>query len=130
DLATPAADHHAGMAAAIEPLYKLSAAVTGEVRQLLASRVATQRLQLGVILVVAIAAFAGAAGLGFWNARAITRPIGKAVRVADAIAEGRLDQRIDAAAARNEEAGRLLAALSSMQGSLARLVREIQAASR
>jgi methyl-accepting chemotaxis protein len=55
-----------------------------------------------------------------WVVRIITRPIGDAVQVAEAIAIGQLDVPIDATG--NDETGRLLRSMKAMQLSLQRFV--------
>lgn len=79
---------------------------------------ATGRQQLTVLVLGGAAAGAVVAALLMAAAlvRGITRPIEAAVGVAEAIAEGRLDQPIDAA--RGDEFGRLAAAMATMQGQL------------
>ena len=62
-----------------------------------------------VVLLLAVA-------LGWVIARAITGPLGNAVRVANNVAEGRLDTQIDAS--RRDEAGTLLRAMQRMQEQL------------
>ncbi|HEY9133720.1 MAG TPA: methyl-accepting chemotaxis protein [Dyella sp.] len=56
--------------------------------------------------------------------RAISRPIDRAVALADAIASGELNHRI--AIARNDEIGRLMLALQRMDSQLTRIVREVR----
>ena len=59
--------------------------------------------------------------------RSITRPLGDAVTVADAVAKGDLTTRIEVQS--SDETGRLLAALRSMNGSLSEVVGRVREAS-
>jgi methyl-accepting chemotaxis protein len=79
---------------------------------------ATRRQRLAVLVLGGVAAVAVVASLLMAAAlvRGITRPINAAVRVAEAIAEGRLDLPIDTA--RGDEFGRLAAAMATMQDKL------------
>ena len=129
DLTMSAAEHFRIHSAALDAQRKLSAAAGDWIRETLSARAAGQRTQVILVVVVALATFLGAAILGFYNVGTITRPLNKAVRVADGIAQGHLDQPIDIHKPRNEEAARLLTALHSMQTELSSLVREIQSAS-
>ena len=129
DLARPPAQFHAEQEQLIESQGRLTARLLAEVRASLQARAAGQRSELGFALGLALAILAAAVALAVWTARSITQPLGHAVRVADGIAAGRLDHRIDQSQARNAEAGRLLGAFQSMQGALSGLAREIQAAS-
>ena len=80
---------------------------------------------------VAIAGIAGAAAVLLFMAfvlrrlaRGITDPLDASVKVARAIASGRLDNAV--AAHGDDEVGRLLAAVGAMQAHLAQLVREVR----
>ena len=92
---------------------------------------ATGRQQLAVLVLGGVAAVAVVAALLMVVAlvRGITRPIDAAVRVAEAIAEGRLDQPIEVV--RGDEFGRLAAAMATMQdklsGTVAALAESAQA---
>jgi len=68
------------------------------------------------IFSAAIAALVFGIALAFMLARSIVKPLRKAVRVADAIREGRLDNSIDAHG--RDETGQLLDALAGMQSAL------------
>ena len=104
----------------------LVALVTG-VRTMLQLRAAEQRGLVGFAVGLALAILASAVLLAVWTVRSITQPLAHAVSVADRIAAGRLDHRIDLRNARNAEAARLLDAFTSMQGALSSIAREIQA---
>ncbi|WP_054019419.1 methyl-accepting chemotaxis protein, partial [Piscinibacter sakaiensis] len=80
-------------------------------------------LQGGLTLAVVALALV----LGALVARSITRPIADAVRVADAVADGRLDMAVPAGGA--DETGRLLQALEHMRQGLVRLVGAMRDAS-
>ncbi|MGE8505173.1 MAG: methyl-accepting chemotaxis protein [Pseudomonas sp.] len=71
-------------------------------------------------------AFVLALGLGLLITRNVAAPIAAAVVSAQRVAEGDLTVQIDSA--RQDEAGQLLRALSSMQGSLRRTLQEIAGA--
>ncbi len=62
--------------------------------------------------------------LGVVSARAIARPLARAVRIAEGVAAGDLTQRIEVHG--RGETGQLLAALGSMNASLQRIVREVR----
>lgn len=61
--------------------------------------------------------------LGFLISRSVTRPIGKAVEVADRLAEGDLTVRVESTA--RDEAGRLLRAMQRMVEKLSSVVSEV-----
>jgi len=76
-------------------------------------------------LIVLAATMAGASALLAWLiTRSITRPIGRAVAVAEAVAAGDLGSRIEVGS--NDEAGRLLGALRRMNDNLVRLVSDVR----
>ena len=78
-----------------------------------------QKAQLGLI-VFGLSALAAATALSIWLSRSITRPLRKAVAVAEAIARFDLTSRITPRS--NDETGLLLHSLASMQDSLQRLI--------
>jgi len=121
-------DYHAEQEQAIDAQAKLSSRLVAEVRAMLQLRAAEQRSLVGVAVGLALAILAAAVLLAVWTARSITQPLAHAVSVADRIAAGQLDHRIDLRNARNAEAARLLDAFTSMQGALSSIAREIQAA--
>ena len=121
------ADYHAEQEQALDAQAKLSARLVTEVRAMLEVRASDQRRLVGVAIGLALAILAVAVLLAVWTAHSITQPLAHAVSVADRIAAGRLDHRIDLRNARNAEAARLLDAFTSMQGALSSIAREIQA---
>jgi methyl-accepting chemotaxis protein len=120
----------ASVSTAVEAQERLVSTLAGEVRAALESRAAKQRRDMVLGLLAAIAALGGAIAVGVWTTRSIVRPLGFAVKVADRIAAGQLDQAIDPGRAHNLESARLLAAFSSMQSGLSHMAREIQGSSR
>lgn len=76
---------------------------------------------------LAAAAVVCAAGLGWLLLRSITRPLDEAVALAEAVAQGRLDQA--PTASREDEFGRLAAAMGMMQQRLADSVRALRRSS-
>ncbi len=83
----------------------------------------------GFVLVAAIsgAAVVLAIVLGVWITRSITRPLLRAVHVANTVAAGDLSVRIDAAG--KDEVGQLLSALKHMTESLVGIVSKVRASS-
>ncbi len=79
-------------------------------------------------LIMGLGATAVMIGLGFawWITRSITRPLGEAVQVAQAIASGDLNGAIDPGS--KDETGLLMRALSEMSASLARTVGRVREA--
>ncbi len=63
-------------------------------------------------------------GVGLLIARSITRPIGRAVEIAEAIAEGNLTSHIEVTT--NDETGKLMHALKVMNGNLAEIVGNVR----
>ena len=80
-----------------------------------ATQSAYAKAQRILILVTALAVLI-AITLGFVVTRSITRPLGRAVTIAGAVAEGKLDNVIDAGS--KDETGQLLATLHTMQANL------------
>jgi methyl-accepting chemotaxis protein len=78
------------------------------------------------ILLVVIASIATmlAAAIAYFLARSITKPIGKAVQVAETVASGDLTSSFDAAT--TDETGQLLGALKRMQESLTKVVATVR----
>jgi methyl-accepting chemotaxis protein len=130
ELGAKPADYAATQAQTIDALLRLSRAAASEARALLEERAASERIQIGIAILLALAALAGATWLALWTTRSITRPLGHAVKVADGIASGNLVHDIDAGRAKNAEAARLLTAFSSMQSGLSEMMGEIQSVSR
>ncbi|MCH1910433.1 MCP four helix bundle domain-containing protein, partial [Stenotrophomonas sp. Y6] len=84
-------------------------------RDVAASRQAYQRSLMAVAAGMALSLLL-AALLGWAIIRSITQPLGEAVRVADDVAAGKLDRRIDAS--RRDEVGKLLSSMQRMQAQL------------
>jgi methyl-accepting chemotaxis protein len=80
----------------------------------------TRNLLLGLGLAV----LALAAGVAYWMTQSITRPLARALQVADTVAAGDLTSRIEVS--RNDETGQLLLALKKMNESLARTVSAVR----
>jgi methyl-accepting chemotaxis protein len=80
-----------------------------------------------LLLVIAAAGLAAAALLCWAVARSITRPLGRAVQVAQTVARGDLSSRIEVAG--RDETAQLMAALQAMNGSLADIVGRVRDAS-
>jgi methyl-accepting chemotaxis protein-1 (serine sensor receptor) len=85
-----------------------------------------------IVAIVRIVCFAGlviglalAAVLGWLLVRAIVRPLEEAVRIAGAVAQGDLTQRIEVRS--NDETGRLMGALRDMNDSLVEIVTRVRA---
>ncbi|KYC29170.1 Methyl-accepting chemotaxis sensory transducer [Sterolibacterium denitrificans] len=77
-------------------------------------------------LAIAIAAFLLAIGIAFWIVRSITRPLGQAVSVANALSEGDLSTRIEVTS--RDETGMLLAAMKNMVEKLSQIIAEVRSA--
>ncbi|MBP6900987.1 MAG: HAMP domain-containing protein [Burkholderiaceae bacterium] len=87
-----------------------------------------RRLLLGAGLLATLAA----AAAGWWVTRMVTVPIARALRLADAVADGDLSLRGlqgGAAAAGRDEVGQLLQALQRMTGGLQAIVRQVRGSS-
>jgi methyl-accepting chemotaxis protein len=114
--------------AAMDGFRELTAAFDGAERSLLVTRAAAEEslrsLSSGVLLFGSLLA-TGLAGLfGYLAAVSITRPLNRAVEVADNIARGDLTNRIDVTT--KDETGQLLQALDEMQSSLGRTVGQVR----
>ncbi len=70
--------------------------------------------------VLALASLAAAAAIGYWITRSITRPVARALEVANTVAAGDLTSRIEVTT--TDETGQLLQALKTMNESLVRTV--------
>ncbi len=77
----------------------------------------------GIMISVVIAAILGATMVGMLIVRAVVVPLNEAVRVANAIAEGDLTNRIDSSG--SDETGMLLNAMGRMSEKLQQLVKEV-----
>ena len=76
------------------------------------------------LVVFGLVALAAGGALAVWLTRSITRPLGQAAQVADAIARFDLTGRIETRG--SDETAQLLRALDAMQGSLLRLIGEVR----
>ena len=76
------------------------------------------------LIVLASLALALGAALAWWLTRSITRPLGRAVSVAETVAGGDLSSRIDVQS--KDETGQLMQALKHMNASLAKVVGEVR----
>ncbi|MEM5433239.1 methyl-accepting chemotaxis protein [Cupriavidus oxalaticus] len=83
--------------------------------------------QRNLLILISLVSAAIAAAGGILITRAITRPIERAVDVADTVAAGNLGARIEVD--RNDETGRLLAALRDMNERLTATVTQVRASS-
>ena len=91
-----------------------------------AARVAQLNKQARLMLIVlSLCAVALGVVLTLWLRRSITRPLQQAVEVADRIARFDLSQNI-AASERDDETGKLLASLTTMQNALRSLVTDVR----
>jgi methyl-accepting chemotaxis protein len=87
-----------------------------------ATKDATKATLLALVVMVAGAAI-GMAG-GIWLSRQIVLPLARAVELADKVAHGQLNNTIDIQG--KDEIAALLRSLNEMQGSLAKLVRNVR----
>ncbi|MDR6216091.1 methyl-accepting chemotaxis protein [Paracidovorax wautersii] len=94
-----------------------------------ASEYANQQVRSGtlIVLAIAVAAVLVSVVLGWLITRSITRPIGRAVEVAETVAAGDLTSRIEVSS--RDEVGQLLAALQRMNASLVDIVGNVRTAS-
>jgi methyl-accepting chemotaxis protein len=88
--------------------------------------VAFTRRTLAVGLGLGGAALLLAMGISFWLVRSITGPLGKAVDVADKLAQGDLTARIEVTS--KDETGQLLAAMQNMVEKLSQIIGEVRGA--
>ncbi len=82
---------------------------------------------LWISLVTSVVVLSAALVCAIWVMRSIVHPIEEAVRVAEAVAEGDLSQRIEVR--RQDETGRLLASLQRMNEGLSNIVAEVRTGS-
>ncbi len=92
--------------------------------QLVAADEAQYGQQRSLLIALSIAAVLVAIGAGVLIARSITRPIGKAVNVAETVARGDLGSRIDAEG--TDETSHRLAALADMNTRLTQIVDKVR----
>ncbi|MEW5770071.1 MAG: methyl-accepting chemotaxis protein [Pseudomonadota bacterium] len=78
-----------------------------------------------LMLILAAAAFVIGAGGALWVTRSITRPLGQAVGVANQLAEGDLNAKIEVSS--RDETGMLLAAMQNMVARLSQIITDVRA---
>ena len=79
-----------------------------------------------LMLALSIAAFLIGAGIAFWVTRSITKPINEAVSVANQLADGNLNARIEVNS--TDETGKLLQAMKNMVEKLSQIIGEVRSA--
>ncbi|MBW8365237.1 MAG: MCP four helix bundle domain-containing protein [Rhizobium sp.] len=79
-----------------------------------------------LMIALAIAAILLAAGIAFWVTRSITKPINEAVGVANQLAEGDLNARIEVTS--RDETGMLLGAMKNMVERLSQIITDVRSA--
>ncbi len=79
-----------------------------------------------LMLALAAAAFVLAGMIAFWVTRSITRPINEAVGVANQLAEGDLNARIDVTS--KDETGMLLSSMKNMVEKLSQIITDVRSA--
>ncbi|MHB9100965.1 MAG: methyl-accepting chemotaxis protein [Sulfuricella sp.] len=79
-----------------------------------------------LMVALAIAAALLGAGIAFWVTRSITRPLNEAVAVANQLAEGDLNAKIDVNS--HDETGQLLLAMKNMVAKLTQIIIEVRGA--
>lgn len=77
-----------------------------------------------LIMIMSIGAILIAVGFAFWVTRSITRPLGEAVEVANALSQGNLDVRIEVHSA--DETGQLLNSMQNMVGKLSEIITAVR----
>lgn len=85
---------------------------------------ANYKTGVAVMLAIALAAILLASGFAYWVTRGITRPLRRAVAIANAVAAGDLGSRIDVLG--SDETGQLMQALKHMNESLVGIVNEVR----
>jgi methyl-accepting chemotaxis protein len=108
-------------------LAALSDLIQAHADQVQAQGHATSRAAERIILWITVAAFLVMLLAASLIARAITRPLARAVEVADRLAAGDMTVRIDSTS--KDEVGQLLSAMQTMAGTLARVIGEVRSAS-
>ncbi|NYT60873.1 HAMP domain-containing protein [Alcaligenaceae bacterium] len=79
---------------------------------------------VATMLALALAAILLACGFAYWVTRGITRPLSRAVAIANSVAAGDLGSHIEVAS--RDETGQLMQALKNMNDSLVRIVNEVR----
>ena len=114
--------------AAMDGFRELQAAFDGAERKLLGTRSATadslRATSSNTIWIGSLLAICLAGALGYWVTVAITRPLRRAVEVADHIAKGNLTSQIDVSS--TDETGDMLQALDTMQNALKTTVSQVR----
>jgi methyl-accepting chemotaxis protein len=127
--AVPLIDSHEEIAASLSKLVEQAAALhNARARVFADDSDATYRTLLRVTISLAVISVAAGTGLAFYLSGVVTRPLRRAVGVADRIAGGTLGNRFDAAMPR-DEFGQLLLALMKMDRQLSDTVSGIKASS-
>ncbi|GAB7191682.1 hypothetical protein NUM3379_23900 [Kineococcus sp. NUM-3379] len=108
---------------AVERLDAVGAAESDAAKAMAAEGAADYRSAVTLMLALAAAAIAVAVALTVLITRSVAGPLGKVVAVVQALAEGRLDQRVDVDS--RDEVGVLAAALNTTVERLAGVMREI-----
>jgi methyl-accepting chemotaxis protein len=88
-----------------------------------AARIEYANARLVMFIVGGLAVLLGSV-LAWLITRSITRPIGEAVKIAETVAQGNLNSKIEVTS--RDETGRLLQALKNMNDSLVRIVSEVR----
>jgi len=114
--------------AAMDGFRELAAAFDGAERKLLGSRSSTadslRATSSNTLLFGSLLAIGLAGAFGYWVTVAITRPLRKAMEVADNISKGDLTNQVDVNSA--DETGDMLRALDTMQNSLKNTVSQVR----
>lgn len=109
--------------AAVEDVIKFQTEIMEETgKEAAAAYIASRNTMLTVSFIAA----AFAIGVAIWITRSITVPMGKAVKVANALAEGDLTVKIEATS--RDETGMLLLAMQSMTAKLSQIISEVRSA--
>jgi methyl-accepting chemotaxis protein len=89
---------------------------------------ASEAYQAARVLMISLGVVAGLLGafIAFWVTRSITKPLNEAVAVADLLAEGNLNAKIDVRS--TDETGKLLAAMKNMVEKLSQIIADVRSA--
>ncbi len=112
----------------IDIQFELIERLKQELDTMLRDQLTRQRTDQFTAVAICLVLLLLGAGSAYAVARSITKPLQRAMRIANAIAEGRLDNRIEAGDS-TDEMDSLMRSLRSMQQGLTILLREIQDAS-
>ncbi|MBN8503776.1 MAG: HAMP domain-containing protein [Burkholderiales bacterium] len=102
--------------ATVDAQRELLRAIVTQFQHLMHERIVSETRNRNVLLGVIVATLLLATGLGYLLVRSVTQPLRRAVNVAQAVAEGRLDS--DASDIGSDEPAQLLRALGGMQANL------------